>query len=265
MKKLKKISVVLLFLSVAAFIVFRAYLGIVQDHTPPVLSCEEEELRVTVEATTEELLQGVTAMDDRSGDVSDTLVIESMSDFTNDGTRMVTYAAVDDSGNVGRCERTVKYVGYQPPTFHLSAPLSFPVEGNVDIFSIITADSVLDGDLTFNIKYSLGEVIDIKTPGSYPIEFRVMDSGGTTVYLKTQVEIYERDYAGIDVILSDYLVYVAKGSYFDSADYYVGADQEGTISIRSDVNTGETGTYFVDYIVSGNGINGKSRLTVVVQ
>ncbi|MBQ9150380.1 hypothetical protein IJX73_05560, partial [bacterium] len=59
--------------------------------------------------TEEDLLKGVSANDSRSGDVSDTLVIESLSDFTEEGKRIITYAAVDESMNVGRCERTIVY------------------------------------------------------------------------------------------------------------------------------------------------------------
>lgn len=67
------------------------------------------------------------------------------------------------------------------------------------MLSKITADSVLDGDLTSNIKYSLEKTVNTQAAGEYPIEFRVMDSGGNTVYLKTQISISDKSYAGIDV------------------------------------------------------------------
>ena len=62
-------------------------------------------------------------------------------------------------------------------------------------------DSVLDGDLTSNIKYSLEKTVNTQAAGEYPIEFRVMDRGGNTVYLKTQISISDKSYAGIDVKL----------------------------------------------------------------
>lgn len=265
MKKLKVFSILLLFLSTGAFIAYQAYTRVVQDKTPPVVTCDSEELTVSVGATDEDLLKGVTAKDKRSGDVSDTLVIESMSAFTDEGTRVITYAAVDKSMNVGRCERMLVYEDYQKPVFHMSAPLCYKVGSDINIMAGITADSVLDGSLTSNIKYSLENTVNTMTAGSYPVEFRVMDSGGSTVYLNTQIEIYDRTYAGIEVTLSDYLVYVAKGQGFDPAAYYAGADREGELSIESNVNTEEAGTYYVDYIVNGMGASGKSRLVVVVQ
>ena len=43
----------------------------------------------------------MTAEDERDGDVTDSLVVQEISGFNEDGTRTVTFAAVDRSGNVG--------------------------------------------------------------------------------------------------------------------------------------------------------------------
>lgn len=265
MKKLKIFSVLLLLISAGIFAAFQIYTKAVQDKQPPVITCEPEELTVSVGASEEDLMQGVTAKDKRSGDVTDTLVVESLSSFTEEGKRIITYAAVDDSMNVGRRERTLIYADYQPPVFHMSAPLCYPVGSNVDILSHISAESVLDGSLSSNIKYSVEKTVNTSTSGNYPVEFRVMDSCGKTVYLSTQIEIYDRTYAGIQVSLTDYLVYVGLGQGFDPQVYYAGADKEGVLDIQSNVNTGEPGTYYVDYIVNGVSASGKSRLVVVVQ
>ena len=265
MKKLRIFSIVLLLTSVAMFGAFRIYQHMTTDNTPPVITCETDKLVVSVKADIEDLLQGVYAEDDISGNVTDSLVVESISSFTEEGTCIVTYAAVDESLNVARCERTIVYRGYKPPVFELGAPLSFALGGKVDILSCITAESVLDGDLTSNIKYSMESTISTMVPGDYPVEFRVMDSCGNTVYLKTEIEVYERTYAGIDVSLSKYLVYIPVGQTFDPEEYYVGANEEGTLTIQSDVDTQTPGTYYVDYYVEGKRLSGKSRLVVVVQ
>ena len=265
MKKVRILSVLLLIVSVAAFVIFNMYRNMIIDNNPPVVTCDKEEITVPIDITEEELLKGVNAEDKRSGDVSDTLVIESMSAFSEDGKRVVTYAAVDESMNVGRAEQTVIYEGYEKPRFAMNDSLCFAIGEKVDLLKPVTVSSVLDGDLTDNIKYNLVEVIDKMSPGNYPIEYRVTDSGGNVVYLSTYVEICDSSYSGIDVDLNEYLVYVKKGAAFDAGSYYAGADREGSLQIQSNVNTGETGTYFVDYIVNGSGINGKSRLVVVVE
>lgn len=265
MKKLRAFSMILLFVSIALFVAFQMYSKVVRDNKPPTVTCESEEMAVSVKASTEDLLKGVTAKDSRSGDVTDTLVIEEMSAFTEEGTRIVTYAAVDDSKNVGRCERTLKYSDYKAPKFVMNGSLCFPMGASVNVFDVVSAESSLDGDLSEKIKYALEKTINTMEEGSYPIEFRVMDSGGKTVYLNTEIEILSRDYSAIEVSLTDYLVYVKKGSSFNASDYYKGADREGDLTIKSKVDTDEAGTYYVDYIVKNGSIGGKSRLVVVVE
>lgn len=265
MKKFRILSVLILLISIAAFVAFNMYRNVIIDNEPPVVTCKVPEVTVPIEVTEEELLKGVSAEDKRSGDVSDTLVIESLSAFSEDGKRIATYAAVDESMNVGRCEQTVIYEGYEKPKFMMQNDLCFKMGEKVDLLDPIIVNSVLDGDLTGNIKYNLTEVIDKTTPGNYPIEYRVTDSGGNVVYLSTYVEICDSSYSGITVTLTDYLVYLKTGASFSPESYYAGASREGTLQIQSNVNTGEPGSYYVDYIVSGSGVNGKSRLVVVVE
>ena len=167
MKKLKVFSVILLITSIGAFVAFQGYTRMIQDKKPPVVSCDSSELKVPVKAKEKDLLKGVTAKDNRSGDVS----------------------------------------------------------------SKITADSVLDGDLTSNIKYSLEKTVNTQAAGEYPIEFRVMDRGGNTVYLKTQISISDKSYAGIDVKLKDYLIYLSVGDAFDPNAYFDSADKEGELTV----------------------------------
>lgn len=265
MKKLRIFSILLLMVSTAAFLIFQMYSKVVRDNNPPMVICDSEELKVSVKAANEDLFKGVSAKDARSGDVTDTLVIEEMSDFTEEGTRIITYAAVDDSKNVGRCERILKYKDYETPRFEMNSSLCFPMGSSVNVFSVVSAKSSLDGDLSDKIKYALEKTINTMEEGSYPIEFRVMDSGGKTVYLNTEIEILSRDYSAIEVSLTDYLVYVKKGSSFKASNYYKGADREGDLTIKSKVDTDEPGTYYVDYIVKNGTIGGKSRLVVVVE
>ncbi|MDO5346531.1 MAG: DUF5011 domain-containing protein [Lachnospiraceae bacterium] len=57
----------------------------------------------------EELLQGVTAWDEQDGDVSDSLVVETVITNTADHTTVIYYAARDKENNVSRASRTAKY------------------------------------------------------------------------------------------------------------------------------------------------------------
>lgn len=264
MKKIKICSILLFLISTVAFVGFRFYEGVAADRKAPVITAKEDTVRVSVEDEEAKLLEGVTAKDSRDGDVTDSLVIQSLSPFIEGTQRTVNYAAVDDSGNVGYFSRTMEYSDYQAPAFSLSSPLRFPMGSTINICEGLTASSVLDGDLSGSVKYSLDRAISNAAPASYPVEFRVTDSAGRTSYLTTEIEVFDRAAESIEVSLSAYLIYLKPGDAFDPAAYYVGADVEGDLSIQSNVNTAQAGSYYADYYVTNGARTGKTRLVVVV-
>lgn len=259
------ISIVLLVLSLSIVIAYKQIDSANTDSIPPVLTADSSVIEASVEVTEEELLKGITAYDDRWGDVTDTIVVEDISNFIEENTRIITYAAVDGSMNVGRLERTLVYTDYKEPVFNLSKPLSFIVGTRINILSNISADSSLDKDLTEKVRYGLDSVIDNLATGEYPIEFRVTDSCGKTSYLNTFIEICDASYSAIDIELSDYLIYLPVNSKFNPNSYFKGASIDGELSINSKVDTTTPGTYHVDYYVTSASIHGKSRLVVVVE
>ena len=175
-------------ISVCVFAGYLFYAKTISDTTPPVVTCDREVITVSVDATDKEMMKGVTAKDKRSGDVTDSLVIESISPIA-DGERIIVYAAVDEKGNVGRAQRVLKYSDYKEPYIKLTESLVFPKHSNVNLLNYVTAYSTLDGDLTSKIKYSIDSYVDYSTQGIYKVEFRVSDSAGTVGYLTTYLEI----------------------------------------------------------------------------
>lgn len=265
MKKRKNIlCIILLAFSVAVFIFHIQHKKMTNDTVAPVLTCETDTITADISITEEDLLSGVTAMDNKDGDVSHTIVVESISNFVNDNERVITYAAIDNDMNVGRIERSLIYTDYKAPTFTLKKPLSYTVGSRINILENIRATSVLDGDISPKIRYGLSTVIDNLTPGSYPVEFRVTDSCGQTSYLNTEIEIYESTFAGIEVQLKKYLTYIPKGDNFKPDSYFKSSTIEGELSIVNPVDTNKPGTYAVDYYVNATNAAGKSRLIVIV-
>ncbi|MBQ7133527.1 MAG: hypothetical protein IJO20_03430 [Ruminococcus sp.] len=264
MKKRNIICFIILVLSTIAFVAYDQYREKTDDVTAPVITADSDTITGSVKITDEELLSGMKAYDEISGDVSDTLIIEKKSDFINENERLISYVAIDESMNVGRYERTLIYDDYSEPKFVLSKPLSYVVGTRIDILENISAESSLDGDISQQIRYGLDSVIDNMKVGKYPVEFRVTDSCGNTSYLNTEIEIYDSSYSGIKVELHKYLTYIPKGARFNKLAYYKSSNIEGNVYAVSTVNTKVAGTYYVDYYVNGVNAKGKSRLIVVV-
>lgn len=66
-----------------------------RDDTIPVITVEGDMLDVSIKATNEDLLKGVTAHDDKDGDITSKVIVESISKFTEKGVCKVTYAVCD--------------------------------------------------------------------------------------------------------------------------------------------------------------------------
>ena len=240
--------------------------------TPPTLTCDSDKIVASVDETSDDfLLKGVKAYDDRSGDVSDTLMVQSISNFIQKNTVIVTYAAVDEGNNVGRLERTLIYTDYKEPVFKLKSPLLFTTGTNVPFLRNISADSSIDGNLTTQIRYGLDSIVDNNTPAAYPITFRVTDSNGKTSYLETEIVILSSIYASADISLKDYLIYIPKNSEFNekTAEKYISSVsveyEKEELTIDCPVDTKTPGIYHVDYTLNTNKVSGKTRLIVVVE
>lgn len=265
------LCIILLVLSVTTLIVYTKRKDNNTDTTPPVLYCESDTITAKVEEINDEfLLRGVTAKDNRCGNVTDSIVVQSISNFIKENQVIVTYAAVDDSNNVGRLERTLIYENYTEPEFSLDSPLMYPVGTNVKFLNNIHATSSIDGDISTRIRYGLETLLDNNAPASYPIEFRVTDSNGKTSYLNTHVVIYNSNYTGIDISLKKYLIYIPKNSKFTTQNALdniksISAELDEGPTVTSNVDTKTPGVYYVDYKATTISSSGISRLIVVVK
>ena len=74
---------------------------------------EEGTMEYSLEESREALLQGVKAVDSRDGDVTDTLVVESIRLVDESGILEVTYGAMDRSNNVAKLTCKVQCSDYR--------------------------------------------------------------------------------------------------------------------------------------------------------
>lgn len=270
----------------AAVGVFGAYLLWVHnalDTAGPVITFDEEILEISVKDPEDALLQGVHAQDERDGDVTSSLLVESVYGINEDNQTEVTYAAFDRAGNVTKKTRLVCYRDYESPRFELYASLSFPGGTDFDLLDYIGARDLLEGNIRRRVRATLvSNTKSINIVGNHMVRFQVTNSLGDTVVTELPVEVYDPEWYTASVELSEYLVYLQKGDTFDPEEYLESFIVRGDAidvsrsipedvfcTIEGDVMTREPGVYKVSYTLSKNlnlmSFSGHAVLIVIVQ
>lgn len=293
---IRRLSRLLLVLTLVAFAVFSIYHRAGVDSRGPQISVGEPLIEVSVNDGEEALLQGVTAKDSADGDVTASLSVENISTFYSDRKRLVTYVAFDSDNHVARVTREMRYTDYEPPKFVLNGPLIY-LPGAVNLK--IEAEDCLDGNISSAIKLAQSELVTTDQPGTYNVIFQVANSAGDVSSLSAEVEILEGTVSGAPVFtLNRYIDYIPVGSSFDVYSYIdtvkinsreysvvpgegnfnsedIGEDEEivigsDMITVSGGVDTNTPGTYKVTYSMTldrGHSelVSGHTTLYVVVR
>lgn len=236
----------------------------------PTISAPQEVLEVSVKDDDEKLLEGLSAADEEDGDLSDSIFIESMSEFDNDNCRTVTYAVFDSDDNLSRATRRIRYSDYSAPRITLNQALCISYNNyNVQLQDYVGATSSVDGDISAKVSVNS----EAQDGNNNYATFSVTDSCGTTSSLRLKIDQLW-DEPSLTITLSDYLIYVDKGTEIDAEDYIESVSDRGIedgdliddISIQDNYNADEEGTYeFIYRIERTSGEYGITKLVVVVQ
>ena len=255
--------ILVIILTVAVALGYQSLDAMRTDKKAPEIRMDMDTLEVSVEEPKSALLQGVTAEDNRDGDVTDSLVVESISILDETGTVKVGYAAFDKAGNVARAERQAVYTDYVNPRFTLKKPLVYTQGTSFDVLSNVGATDVFDGDIQHRVRATVLGEETITTPGTHVVQFQVTNSLGDTQTESFPVEVMTGDPYEAEVTLSQYIVYLPVGSPFNAASYlkeftYLRNTVElnGVVSAGFDletkgvVQTQNPGTYTVAYTLT---------------
>ena len=262
------ISIVFVFVTLASLAVFIGE-KVRTDKTIPQITIEGELIEVSLKATDEELLQGVTAYDEKDKDLTEKIIIESVSGFTEKGVSKVTYAVCDSDNNVSKATRKIRYKGYESPKFKVTGNLCFSLYERIDITDKIEAWDSLQGNITYSM-ITTSENYSVTEAGAYSIDVTVTNKKGDTSTITLPLIIEDRPISVPVIELKEYLVYAKKGSSIDFQSYIVDALEgekslKKNVLVESTVDFGKPGTYQVHYYVTGSeGLRGHSVLTVVV-
>lgn len=289
MKNKNWISVLLIIVCVVGYYGYRALDLARTDTKAPKIEINKERVEVSVLDPKSALLQGVTAMDNVDGDVTESVVVESISLLNRDGTISVSYAAFDSTGNVAKATREAKYTDYESPKLTLSGPLLYSYGSNFDVLSTVGATDMIDGDIQYRVRATALEEDSIAVLGTHQVRFQVNNSLGDTMALELPVEVYAADTYNAGLTLTEYLIYLPVGANFNPSSYLGDFTLRGettnlrnglpgnyTLRTKGEVQTQQPGVYCMEYRVTYTVRNetnpnlnqeytGYSKLIVVVE
>lgn len=220
MRRVRIFSIIVFITAIAVFGFYKNREMRLMDHAGPEITMEKDKIKVSCTDGKDALLKGMKAVDSKDGDVTDSMIVESMSNFIKKGRRKITVVAFDSDNNATKATRIIGYNDYHSPEFALEEPLKFPVK-TPNIMGTLSAKDVLDGDLTGNIKMSSEYYVQADEAGEYPMVFTVANSAGDVVKLPVTIQIYDpgKESQNPQIKLSEYLIHVAPGTEINPWDY----------------------------------------------
>ena len=267
MKKFFVFLLVVICLGMGAGVV---YMKSSEDNEGPKITFEEgKDTNYTSDMTEEDLLKGVKAQDDRDGDVTDSLTVETLYP-KNDGKQVsVIFVAKDKNNNVTKKEFTMEAQGgsAENPQLGLIDNDGLPEDGD----STDTTDTTEPAEETDMQDGTEADSTDAESGDSTEGELTPEEQAQKTQEDKIE-QLSPQD---PKMYLTTYYVEVPVGTTLDKLSYVkdIQDDTESTsdlfkkIQITGDVNTATPGTYELTYYVvdnNGNNSNG-AVLTVVVK
>lgn len=240
------------------------------DSTVPVIKLEQEVLQVEINADKQSLLVGVTAYDEKDGDLTDKVIVESVSNFIEPGVCRVTYAVCDSNNHVATATRKVMYKGYTSPRFSLSEDLCYSLYERLNLASALTATDCIEGDISSNIVISSDDYTS-SIEGVFNIQATVTNSKGDTSTINVPLIVEDSAPSAPEIELSDYLIYVEKNQKINFENFIVGAKSSDgdsltdSVRVETNIDMSKEGTYTVHYYAADkNNIEGHTVLTVIV-
>ncbi len=270
MKYLRIVVLILLVLSIGIF-AYAEYGELTNiDRTKPVITGSTDTLQLTCDYTEEELLAGLTAYDDKDGDLTDEIMVGSITRFHEKGKSNVTYVVFDSANQPATFTREVEFTDYTSPEIEIITPLVYTEGSGDDFFTHLGATDVLDGDLSSLVRVTDSNV-NYLSEGTYSIKTEVTNSFGDLVEMILPVHIVDVIDTRIEITLRKNIVYLEKDEEFNPRTYIQSATldardyDKSKIKIESHVKTDTPGCYEVKYSADDGKNRGAMWLVVVVR
>lgn len=173
------------------------YFSLNRDITAPVITLPE--MNEVIQDAEFTIMDGITATDDRDGDLTSAIKINGEFDIHTPGTYTIVYSVSDSSGNEAQVTRQITVLekgksresrenkDIKAPVLTIPGDTVIKVGEEFDVRQGVSAQDEMDGDLTAEIQV-IGE-FDIHTPGTYVITYRVSDNAGNTATAERKITV----------------------------------------------------------------------------
>ncbi len=271
MMKIYRIAVIVVFIAVTAVFGYTYITNLMStDTTLPVITLEDDVLELSVSAKDSDFLDGVTAFDEKDGDLTSKLIVESVSTFIKPGICKVTYAVCDADNHVATAVRKVKYTDYESPKYVLNRSLCYSIYETVNLKNAISVTDCFDGNIDGNLILTSNDYASA-TEGVFTIDATATNSKGDTANISFPLIVEKRSLSAPEIELSDYILYIDKGEETDPEQFIVSAvdynedDITDDVTVDTNLNVNKEGTYIVHYYaVDDRGEKGHTILIVIV-
>ena len=235
----------------------------------PEITSADELLEISAQDPPEAIFRGLSAQDATDGDLTEQIMVASMSHFLEPGTVRVKYVVFDSHNNSATLTRQVHYTDYEPPVFSLEKAPVYRVGSSFDLLDYIRVEDCIDGDISDHIRV-ISNMVNNFTVGNYPVVLEVSNSCGDTAQITLWVT-YESKESTAVVNLHRYIVYVQQGETFEPmqwlatvTDRDANALNRENIEIQGNLDVNKPGCYQLTYSYSDGKLSGYAPLTVVV-
>lgn len=248
------------------------YMKLSSDGQGPVISCGED-LFYQRGMTQEELLSGVTAVDEADGDVTESLVVESVTENEEKSQAIVVYVARDSKNNITKVRRVLPYSGKKDQESKKETETQktgFGAEAGAETGTGTKSET---GDETgTETQTETGIGTGTETKSEIGAETGTGTQTETGIETETESESEELNPGAPIITLTEKQVEIKKGESFNPLEYVAAVvdDYDDKYSLWRDIqisgeyDVNETGKYELYFFVVDSAGNTSNRAKLVL-
>ena len=241
------------------------------DNTLPTISGPAEPLEILCDYEENDLLRGLSAYDEKDGDITTEIMVDNLIPSLDKGRCTVNYVVFDSSNHPATFSREVIFTDYRSPEIYLSKPMVFLENANEDIFSYVGATDVIDGDITSLLHMNTNT--NMLEPGNYSLNIEATNTLGDFLELEIPVHIIDTASSRINIKLTENVVYIKSNEVINPAEYIESVTtgdgiphEKSIVNVESNVITTKPGVYEIIYTAEINAsTKGFTSLLVIVE